>query len=128
MSPRGTCAVDLTFPSNALTYKNKALHCVYFTKNPQRATLNQQARVPYVHRMNNLDKSDENEAVRTVSFRLWRSWVSGWVWSLRLVLRSVKCGGEWGRTGKGVLGPHIQMKTCPERAEKSERLPLWIIL
>lgn len=56
MSLRGTCAVDLTFPSNALTYKNKTLHCVYFTKNPQRATLNQQARVPSVHRMNNLGK------------------------------------------------------------------------
>lgn len=35
---------------------------------------------------------------------------------------------EWERTGKGVLDSHVQMKTCPERAEKSERLPLWIIL
>lgn len=127
MSLRGSCAIDLTVPCNALTYKNKTLHCVYFTKNPQRATLNQQARVPSVHRMNNLGKSDAKEAVRAVSFRLGRPWVSGWVWSLRLVLCSVKRGGEWERTGKGVLGPHIQMKMCPERAEKSERLPLWII-
>lgn len=64
---RGTYAVDLTFLSNALTYKNKALHCIYFSKNPQRATLNRQACVPSVHRMNNLHKSNEKDAMGTLS-------------------------------------------------------------
>lgn len=63
----GTYAVDLTFLSNALTYKNKALHCIYFSKNPQRATLNQPARVPSVHRMSNFCKSNQKDAMGTPS-------------------------------------------------------------
>lgn len=63
----GTYSVDLTFLSNALTYKNKALHCIYFSKNPWRATLNQQACVPSVHRMNTLHKGNEKDAMGTLS-------------------------------------------------------------
>ena len=86
----GTYAVDLTFLSNALTYKNKALHCIYFSKNPQRATLNQQARVPSVHRVNNLYKSNKKDAMGT------RSELPAAEYHLRIGLEAEACptGGE----------------------------------
>lgn len=87
---RGTYAVDLTFPSNALTYKNKALHCIYFSKNPQRATLNQQACVPSVNRMNHLYKGNKKDAMGT------RSELPAAEYHLRMSLEAEACptGGE----------------------------------